>query len=107
VRVLALVFVSVMPYATWAPEPANVAVVGLAVRTLLLPPPPPLLEPLNVTVIITSVPVGEVGCRVTVAAAPEAIPAVVLFLRPKVRDAGVTVGPVTTSQLPEPVESLE
>src|SRR6478735_2802328 len=92
----------------WVPEPLKETGFGDAVMALLLPPPPPLVPPLKVTVIVSPVAVlGEVGVRVTVAAAPEPIPAVVLFRSPKFSVAGVTVPPVTTSQLPEPVVSLE
>src|ERR1035437_5019454 len=79
-------------------------VVVEAVRTVL--PPPPLVS--NVTVITTSA-APLVGCRVTLADAPEVIPDELPFRRPKVRNAGVVEIPlgVTTNQLPEPVVSTE
>jgi hypothetical protein len=79
-------------------------VVVEAVRVVL--PPPPLVS--KVTVITTSA-APLVGCRVTLADAPEVIPDELPFRRPKVRNAGVVEVPlgVTTNQLPEPVVSTE
>ena len=79
-----------------------------ALRILLPPPPPGLPLPLKVTVMVFAArPVGEVGVRVTVAAAPLFTPDVELPLRPKFRFAGVTL-PLgeTTSQFPEFVVSF-
>src|ERR1035437_1471972 len=80
-------------------------VVVEAVRVVL--PLPPLLVS-KVTVITTSA-APLVGCRVTLADAPEVIPDELPFRRPKVRNAGVVEVPlgVTTNQLPEPVVSTE
>jgi hypothetical protein len=108
VMALTLVVVMVTGVEVWLLA-AAVKLTGFeeALRVILPPPPPP--EPPKVTVIVTAAtPAGEVGVRVTVAVAPRFNPAVLLFLRPKDRDAGVVVPfGVTTSQLPEPEVSAE
>src|ERR1035437_1576795 len=110
VMALTLVVVMVTGVEVWLLA-AAVKLTGFeeALRVILPPPPPPPPEPPKVTVIVTAAtPAGEVGVRVTAAVAPGFNPAVLLFLRPKDRDAGV-VAPfgVTTSQLPEPEVSAE
>src|ERR1035437_6587598 len=107
VMALTLVVVMVTGVEVWLLA-AAVKLTGFEEALRVIPPPPPP-EPSKVTVIVTAAtPAGEVGVRVTVAVAPRFNPAVLLFLRPKDRDAGVVVPfGVTTSQLPEPEVSAE
>ena len=108
VRALALVVVMAMLWEAWLLAPAvRLRAFGEALREVEPPEPPPS----KFTLIVTGVeltPAGPVGVRVTMADAPELIPAVVLFLKLKERDAGVVrlLG-VTTSQFPEPELSVE